>query len=49
MARVGLGVEDVGRRRGKTRNEQISPLERLMMAIPLVAERARARVPAEVV
>ena len=49
MARVGLGVEDVGRRRAKTRNEQISPLKRLMLAMPLVAERARARVPAEMV
>jgi hypothetical protein len=48
MARVGLGVEDRRRRRAKIRNEQIPPLKRLMMAMPLVAERARARVPAEV-
>src|SRR6478735_8611731 len=49
IAWVGLRIEDVGRRRAKTRNKQISPLQRLVVAMPLVAERARARVPTEMV
>ena len=47
MARVGLGVEHIRRRRTDTGDEQISPLK--MADVPLVTQRARARAPAEVV
>ena len=55
LARVGLGVEDIGVRRANARDEQVATLERLpviagvVAAMPVVAQRARACAPAEMV
>ncbi len=46
LAGIGLGVEDVGARRADPRHDQVAALEHPLVA--LVAERARAGVPAEV-
>ena len=47
MARVGLGVKHIRRRRANAGDEQVAPLK--MADVPLVTQRARARAPAEVV
>ena len=47
LAGIGLGVEDVGARGADPGHDQVAALERPLVA--LVAERARAGVPAEVV
>ena len=55
LAGVGFGVEDIGGRRANAGYEQVATLERLpviagvVAAMPVVAQRARACVPPEVV
>ncbi len=49
LPRVGLGVEHVGARRPDARHDQVTALERAVVGVALVAERAGAGVPPEVV
>jgi hypothetical protein len=49
LPRVGLRIEYVRARRAKARHYQVTALQRPVMGMALVAERAGARVPPEVV
>jgi hypothetical protein len=49
LPRVGLRIEYVRPRRAKARHDQVTALQRPVMGMALVAERAGARVPTEVV
>src|SRR4029077_17520384 len=48
LPRVGLRIEYVRARRTKARTNEVYALQRLVMGMALVAERAGARVPPEV-
>jgi hypothetical protein len=48
LARIGLGVKRVGAGRPNARHDQVTAFQRAVVGMALVAERARASVPPEV-